>query len=285
MPSLTLAEKSSLIGPLDYKILKTLYREAETHEWVRYSELSSITGLEDKELQVSLLKLYNLRLVSKNRVLGELAYRISFSGLDVLAIKQLYVNNVLKKLGIIIGEGKESSVYLGYNFNDEPIVIKFHRVGRRSYRHIKRKRSVSKNDWIGITIENAKKEYNALTCLKNNFANVPKPLGYAYNAVTMEYIDGVELYKTKVDNPNQILNEILGTIRIAYTNCNLIHGDLSEYNILVKDSQLFIIDWPQWSNDEIFLLRDLSNILRYFKKNYGIESDIDKVLEYVKGKL
>jgi len=68
----------------------------------------------------------------------------------------------------------------------------------------------------------------------------------------------------------------------------LIHGDLSEYNILVKDGKLFIIDVGQsvlldHPMAEEFLHRDVKNIINYFSK-YGVKADFEKVMKEIKGK-
>ncbi|BAB65192.1 serine/threonine-protein kinase RIO2 [Sulfurisphaera tokodaii] len=287
MAVLTLAERASLVGPLDYKVLKTIYELNSNYEYVPYSVIINKLGLLERELKEVLLKLYNLKLVSKEKVLKETGYRITFAGLDTLAIKKLYANKVLNKLGIIIGEGKESNVYFGYDFSDETIIVKFHRVGRTSYKNIRKIRGIKyKEDWIKLTIENAEREFSALSCLTNNYANVPKPLGQAYNAVAMEYIQGNELYRTNLNNPEEVLEEIISNVRIAYQYCGkLVHGDLSEYNILIReDGKPYIIDWPQWKkDDEDLLFRDLTNILYYFNKKYEIYKDIDQVINYIKG--
>lgn len=287
MTTLTLAERASLIGPLDYKVLKTVYELSESYEYIPFSVISEEIGLLDKELNEILLKLYDLRLLSRERVLKELGYRITFSGLDILSIKKLYSSNIVKKLGIIIGEGKESNVYFGYNFSDDTVVVKFHRIGKSSYKNIRKIRGIkNKENWIRLTVKNAEKEYEALKCLSNNYGSVPKPYGQAYNAIVMEYVEGQELYKSDIVNPEEILEEILSTIRISYNYCNkLAHGDLSEYNILItNDGKPLIIDWPQWTkdNDEI-LMRDVVNILYYFNKKYGIYKDVNQVINYIKG--
>ncbi|QIW23067.1 serine/threonine protein kinase [Sulfolobus sp. S-194] len=287
MAVLTLAERASLVGSLDYKVLRTIYELNSSYEYVPYSIIINKLGLLERELKEVLLKLYNLKLVSKERVLKEIGYRITFTGLDTLAIKKLYASKVLNKLGIIIGEGKESNVYFGYDFSDETIIVKFHRVGRTSYKNIRKIRGIKyKEDWIKLTIENAEREFSALSCLINNYANVPKPLGQAYNAVVMEYIQGNELYRTNLNNPEEVLEEIISNVRIAYQYCGkLVHGDLSEYNILIReDGKPYIIDWPQWKkDDEDLLFRDLTNILYYFNKKYEIYKDIDQVINYIKG--
>ena len=52
---------------------------------------------------------------------------------------------------------------------------------------------------------------------------------------------------------------------------HVIHGDLSEYNIILKpDGHILIIDWPQYVktdqvNAEELLERDLKNVLDFFQ--------------------
>ena len=288
MTVLTLAEKASLIGPLDYKALKTIYENSNNYDYIPYSVLLEDLGLLNRELDETLTKLYNLRLLSKEKVTKEFGYRLTFAGLDILAIKKLYTNKILKSLGIIIGEGKESNVYFGYNFSDETVVVKFHRIGKTSYKNIRKIRGIRyKEDWIKLTVDNANREYEALKCISENYGSVPKPYGIAYNAVVMEYIQGNELYRSNLPDPEATLQEILSTIRIAYNYCNnIVHGDLSEYNVIVnEEGKAYVIDWPQWQRDnEDLLLRDLTNILYYFHKKYDIYKSLDDIINYIKGK-
>lgn len=288
MAVLTLAEKTSLVGPLDYKALKVIYDNSYNYEYIPYSVLLDELGLLNRELDETLLKLYNLRLISKEKVTKEYGYRLTFSGLDILAIKKLYNSNVLKSLGIIVGEGKESNVYFGYNFSDETLVVKFHRIGKNSYKNIRKIRGIrQKESWIKLTVDNAEREYRALECISNNYGIVPKPYGFAYNTVVMEYIQGAELSRVNLQNPENALQDILSTLRIAYGYCDkMVHGDLSEYNVLLsEDNKAYVIDWPQWQRDnEDLLKRDIINILYHFNKKYDIYKSLDEAINYIKGK-
>ncbi|WP_338599828.1 RIO1 family regulatory kinase/ATPase [Sulfolobus tengchongensis] len=280
---LSLAEKASLVGAFDYIVLKTLYSLRGKSEFVSFNSLRKKLDVKnDEELKISLLKLNELKLISKDPT--EFSFRLTFSGLDILGIKMLYLNRILYKLAEIIGEGKESIVYHGYDFDNNRIVTKFHRVGTDSYKKIKFRKDLEKKDWLSITVENAKREFDALECIRREGGYVPKPLGVQYNAVAMEHINGKELYK-KADTVNlkEILEKILETMRIAYNICNITHGDLSPYNILIDESGTpFLIDWPQATDSEEILKRDLINIATFFKK-HGIEVDVHKMFDYVRG--
>ena len=59
-------------------------------------------------------------------------------------------------------------------------------------------------------------------------------------------------------------------------------------SIHLKDGKVLLIDWHQTvsvdhQNAEELLKRDVLNVLKYFKRKYSVERDIDEVLEYVKG--
>ncbi len=286
MPVSSLAEKSSLVSSSEYIILKTLLQLRDQFEAVPLSFLTRQINFRPKEMQISLLKLIDLGLINYEKIGGEISYKINFSGLDTISIKNLYIKNVLKSLGEKIGEGKESVVYYGYDFNDNTIAIKFHRIGKNSYKKARILRGYTeRRSWLSITLDNAKREFDALTCLNDNSGEVPKPIANEYNAVVTEFIEGTLLNNYELKDPNKALDGILGTLRVAYNYCGkMIHGDLSPYNILVDNYEnIFIIDWPQWKvNDETLLKRDLQNILTYFHKKYNIERDINKIIEYIR---
>lgn len=79
-------------------------------------------------------------------------------------------------------------------------------------------------------------------------------------------------------------------MKTLYEKCNLIHADLSEYNILWHDSKCFFIDVSQ-SIEPVhphayhFLLRDCRNIINFFNK-VGIAEVMkeDELFAYVCGK-
>lgn len=291
MTVLTIAEKASLIGPLEYSLLKFLFEKRDNYEYVTPEILERELNLKPSEASYAIEKLKTLRLIKWVTEKGQHLMALNFSGTDILAIKTLYRLNILKSLGVTIGEGKESLVSFGYNFNDEVVAVKFHRIGLSSFKNYRKKRGITqKLSYISLSILNAKKEFDALQCVSTNYGNVPKPLGYAYNAIVMEYVEGRTLYQTDpelVDKPEEILDSILSTARIAYKYCdNMVHGDLSPYNVLfsLNEHKAYVIDWPQWQKGNVELLkRDLNNILTYFKKKYNVNMELDQAINYVMG--
>ncbi len=108
----------------------------------------------------------------------------------------------------------------------------------------------------------------------------------------MEFIGSAEgtpartLKNTLLENPQEVLDTILEDVKKLYS-LELVHADLSEYNILMNVDVPYMIDFGQavvikHPKAQEFLSRDLTNILYYFSKHYKIERDLDKTLEYVK---
>jgi len=244
----------------------------------------------EKDLQIRSEKVEHLlrelsdEKVVVNRRKGYFGTSFTFTGLSLYSIWRLVERGEVKMLGKLMGEGKESTVYnclTGYGES----VIKFHRVGHPAFKKVKEKRDYGTYHFSVLAVRSAKNEYNALRRLYG-YVNVPRPFAWEGNAVLMELIDANELYRVKLENPEHVLDLILDEVREMY-RAGVIHGDLSQFNILINEEGIWIIDFPQYVTrdseiSEDFLLRDLNNMLNYFRKNYGIEKDINQVLMFVK---
>ena len=120
--------------------------------------------------------------------------------------------------------------------------------------------------------------------------DVPRPISQNRHALVMGMIQGTELARCKeFPKPKVVLVEILKNIRRAYLKANVIHADLSEYNVIMKtDTHILIIDWPQYvttqhPNAKELLTRDVNNILIFFKRKLFLASKLEEALEYVTG--
>ncbi len=212
--------------------------------------------------------------------------RLTFKGLSVLALKTLSEMNVLSSIGSVVDTGKESVIYDGLSESGGEVIIKFHRVGATSFKKVKEKREYYAHSWIVLSSISAMREYRCLLKL-SGVVNVPRPYGCAYNAVVMERIDGRELSKTFLEDPEFFLGEVLNQIRGMY-RLGVVHGDLSEFNILIADDAPYIIDLPQYLNfsspgGKELLERDVYLVLKHFRKKYGIELSLESALKYVRG--
>jgi RIO kinase 1 len=70
-----------------------------------------------------------------------------------------------------------------------------------------------------------------------------------------------------------------------YKKAELVHGDISAFNVLIHKNKPYIIDLGQGiltehPNALEYLKRDIKNIVRYFKK-YNIRADENKIYKKI----
>ncbi|KAH9286341.1 Serine/threonine-protein kinase rio2 [Echinococcus granulosus] len=264
---------------------------------------------------------------------GYSGYRLTNLGYDYLALHTLTKSGQVIDLGSMIGAGKESDVYLavagdmcGRQGNDmsestrevgdqqiwphlpskgDYIVIKFHRLGRTSFRKVREKREYYQHrntcSWLYLDRLAAKREFEMMRILYHHGLPVPCPLANNRNAVVMSFLaDTVPLCKvlpTTLRADDAILASALYTqaadILSTITRNGLIHGDFNEFNLLVHglvkndgeevetdatittkiaiEAKLILIDFPQMiSRDhrtaQETYERDLNGIVNFFSR-------------------
>ncbi len=278
----------------DFKVLKAIEKGMSTYQYVPLEVIEKYSRLPESHVELSLRKLHRLKLV-KRQLLMYKGYRLTYLGLDMLALKFFVKNNVVEAIGDKLGVGKESEIFKALAPGNILVAIKFLRIGRPSFRSTRKVRVYADNprlDWYKQSRIAAEREFKALKELYYIGASVPHPLAYNRHAIVIKYINGIELYtRPPLEDPYYTLSVIIDTIKKAYQDVGIIHGDLSEYNVLVDvdNGTPYIIDWPQYVEKEhpsslSLLRRDIVYIIRFFKKNYRVEADIDRALKYVLGK-
>jgi RIO kinase 2 len=278
----------------DLRILTGIEIGMKNFEWVPLEEIRKYTKLNFDQLEYRLLKLFRSRMVVGTKSPYE-GYQIYFDGYDALALNTFVKRGSVSAIGEEIGVGKESVVHEAIREPELaiaepiPVIIKFHREGRTSFKSVKRVRDhlVDREhfSWIYAARLAAKREYDILQTLYGK-VSIPKPLDYNRHAIVMAPAKGSILVKTKLLEPEWVLDEILSQIKVVYS-LGIIHSDLSEYNIFVSDEGVEFIDWPQYVTvdhphaDEL-LERDVFNVLTHFRRKYNLEKDQDEVLRFIK---
>jgi RIO kinase 1 len=131
-------------------------------------------------------------------------------------------------------------------------------------------------------------EFDAMQRLYNDGAYVPKPYYKTDNAILMGFIGNEEgpaprLSDIELDrnHAKHIFDGILFNFNIMMKN-SLVHGDLSQYNILIDNDEPYIIDFPQIldirnnANAVNKLRKDLQNISEFFI-NYLEHREVDEL--------
>jgi len=277
----------------DFRVLQVIETAMSRHEFVSKEQVSKFTGFDlARETDFRLSRLSKLGLIYRMRG-AYTGYTLNYSGYDCLAINAFVKANVLEAFGKSLGIGKEADVYDALTPKNERVAVKFHRLGRISFRQTERKRGYVKEHagWLFQSRLAAEKESQALKLLYPCGVAVPEPISQSRHVLVMGMIEGAELAKWKeLSAPKRILKEILQNIRKTYLKIGIIHADLSEYNIILRpDNHILIIDWPQYvtrehPNAQQLLTRDIKNILKYFKRKQKLETNLDDTLAYIMGK-
>jgi len=276
----------------DFRILNIIESAMSKREFVPVEQIQKYSKLPMDRIEFTLGKLSKLGLIY--RIKGAyVGYTLNFAGYDSLAINTLVKAGVIDSFGQSLGVGKEADVYDALGPGGKRIAVKFHRLGRISFRQTRRKRGYVRehSSWLFQSHVSAEKEFQAMQLVYENGVSVPEPISQNRHVIAMGMIDGAELSKYKtIQKPEKILKEILRNVRKAYLKAHVIHGDLSEYNVILKpDGHILIIDWPQYvktdhSAAEELLSRDLKNILTFFSRKFKVEVAIDDACDYVIGK-
>lgn len=219
-------------------------------------------------------------------------YVIYTPALDMLALKHYADKDYAISLGKLIAKGKESDVYEVLSATSELYALKFFRLGRTSFRDVRRKRASGgseTNTWLKSNYNAAKHEFAALARLVDITENVPRAVDANRHTVLLEELPGVRLSnRPELKDPSKVLSTIVETIRDAYSLARMINGDLSEYNILTDGERVWLIDWPQWvppthPNANEILTHDVDTVLKFFSRAYGVDFDLEATLKDIRG--
>jgi RIO kinase 2 len=276
----------------DIRVLHVIEAAMSRHEFVPKELIAKFANFSFEESEFRLRRLHKLRLIRQVRS-PYVGYTLNYAGYDCLAINALVKAGVLEAFGKPLGVGKEADVYDAINPKAERIAVKFHRLGRISFRQTIRKRSYTteRAHWLFQSRLAAEREFQALKLVFPHGVAVPKPISQNRHVLVMGMIDGAELAEYReILKPEEVLKEILVNVRRAFLKAGVIHADLSEYNIILKpDMHILIIDWPQYikrehPNAQQLLTRDVKNVLQYFKRKHMLKVKLKEALAYVTGR-
>ncbi len=217
-------------------------------------------------------------------------YRLTYGGLDYLALHTYSSKKVVYSVGSRIGVGKESDIMVVADHTGTQQVLKIHRLGRISFRTVKSNRDYLRNkssgSWMYLSRLAAMKEYAFMQALREEGFPVPEPLGQSRHTIVMTLIDAHPLRQiSDVPDPASLYAELISLI-LRLAEHGLIHGDFNEFNILIKENKTtneagedeitlepIVIDFPQMvsmehQNAEMYFDRDVNCIKRFFQRRF-----------------
>jgi RIO kinase 3 len=216
----------------------------------------------------------------------------------------LLVTYKIEKLNGVIGHGKESTVLHATgrdheNATGQEIAIKIFKSDNTmafksrdtynkskcpSYKFDKPK---SKNDSLNKWAERG---FKNLKALKKAGINCPDAISLKKHVLVMTFLGSdcrpapqlrdANLDTTKLQSSYE---QVIDIMKKMYVECELIHGDLSEYNLLWHAEKVYVIDVSQsmsisHPNANIFLYRDCKNITNFFRKSGLLEIPDERAL-------
>jgi RIO kinase 1 len=196
-------------------------------------------------------------------------------------------SGLVDEIVAILGTGKEADVYLGL-WKNAPLVLKVYRLHRTPHK---------KKAMIGYAVDRmgaiAAREFTILQKAYRAGVPVPTPAKRVDNMFTMRFL-GAEakaplLKDINLDRPDEVAKQAVDLVE-KLLKAFIVHGDLSQYNLLYWNNQLFVIDFPQAvdfssrvdrhlqiEKAKPLLLRDLRNLQNYFAE---CEVELDAEAQY-----
>ena len=210
-----------------------------------------------------------------------------FDRSTLMVIYDFLNKGVIDEIHGVVKAGKESRVYWGKDKQGNELAIKIYltvsaefRKGMWKYIEGDPRFKGVKRDTRSLVFAWAQKEFRNLEQATMAKVRVPKPIAVKNNVLIMEFIgkNGVSAPSMKEqppENPGKTYKTLLTYLRRLYRKAELVHGDLSEYNIMIWRGKPVIFDVSQavplsHPLAESLLHRDLNNLNRFFKR-LGVE--------------
>lgn len=220
-------------------------------------------------------------------------YEGVFDDFTLNTLEYLKRKKYYDEFGKPIKTGKEGDVYFAKK-EDGFVAIKIFRLTSANFKKISvyinrdfRFKSI-KGSLRKVILAWSQKEFRNLQICHKAGMNVPYPYKQANNVIVMDYINGSMLKDVELENPSEFFEILFEQMYIMKNQAKLVHGDLSEFNIMVSDNLPVIIDLGQgmgFKNEDDFkgfedlYLRDISNVVSYFNKKYKLDLDLSDVLK------
>jgi len=200
----------------------------------------------------------------------------------------------------VVSAGKEARVYWGKDTQGKELAIKIYlttsadfKKGMIPYIEGDPRFSHVRRDTRSLIYVWAQKEFKNLRRAQEAKVNVPEPLAVQKNVLIMEFVgkNGTRaplLRETTLNDPQRTFRLLLTYLKRLYQKADLVHADLSEYNIMIWKGRPVIFDVAQsvltkHPMADRFLRRDLENLHKYFKRKVSDILSVDEMYERVTG--
>jgi RIO kinase 1 len=220
-----------------------------------------------------------------------------FDEYTLLGLFKLLSKGWITSMGGPISTGKEANVYLA-DRNGTPVAVKIYLTRTANFKKMqdyitadRRFINIGKSR-RDVIFAWTRKEFSNLRRAEEAGILVPHPLIFDRNVLVMEFLGEEtiafpQLRLAAFDDAQKVYDEIVEDIRILWRQAKLVHGDLSEYNILYGRGHPYLIDMGQAVTQDHphapgFLKRDLEQLNRFFNERCATR-EISEILEELCG--
>jgi len=210
----------------------------------------------------------------------------------------LHRRGKIEELYGVISTGKEANVFAGVDSEGKEVAVKIYRTYTTEFRRIWE--YLAADPRVGYLPKDMRKlifvwtrrEFKNLQRAIKYAVRVPESIIFRNNVLVMEFIGDdspaprlkdVERELERSDF-EELYDFTIGVIERLWRRGDMVHGDLSEYNILLWDGPV-VIDWSQATVKRNrmsveLLKRDLRNVINYFgRKGVGVDDFDEKLRE------
>jgi RIO kinase 2 len=282
-----------------FRVLTAVEMGMKNHEFVPLPLIESLAALKRSNTYKVVQHLLKHKLVfhtGKNYS----GYALTYMGYDYLALRVFMKRGHVKKVLCQIGVGKESDIYIcdsgdavdedGKSIhNGNPVVIKFARLGRTSFRTIKDNRDYLKgrsaSSWLYMSRIASLKEYAFMSALYKRDFPTPTPYDANRHGIVMSLVKAYPMVNVKgLSDPAKTYRELMDLI-MELAEHGLVHGDFNEFNLMISEEEkITVIDFPQMTstthlNAQFYFERDVRCVQSYFTKRFGLQFEGVPILE------
>jgi RIO kinase 1 len=216
---------------------------------------------------------------------------------SIKILHSLASKGFINQVEFIVSTGKEAHVFRASDSSKNFLAVKIYKIKTSEFNKMNEyiqgdyRFTKVKKDKKELVFAWTKKEFKNLEKANKAKVKVPLPIIFKENVLVMEFIGtnglaSLKLKEIKTCDYEYVYKKIIEYIaRLLYLE-ELIHADLSEYNILIQENEPIIIDLGQavlttHPKAKEFFERDVQNIVNYFSKK-RIKTNYETAIKEIK---
>ena len=221
-----------------------------------------------------------------------------FDSITIESVHSLATKGFFDGIEFVISTGKEAHVFRAVDNAGNHLAVKIYKVETSDFRNMAkyvegdvRFENVKRNK-RDLVYAWTRKEFRNLLLMRKAGVRVPMPVAFKNNVLAMEFIGSSDgqahptLKEHPAEKPAEFHSFIVENIARMLFKGEIIHADLSEYNILNAESEFVVIDCGQavltsHPMAKEFFERDVRNIAAYLRKS-GIKTSFEELYMEIK---